>query len=71
MLNKNKTAKVKFRIRLQENTEVKVIGYNEIADYCFNKLREKEFVAIDGCIRDKNIEIKNIEMFETFSNFKC
>ena len=56
-----------FYIAIEEDA----VLYNEIADYCFNKLRGKEFVAIDGCIRDNNIKIQNIEMFETFSNFKC
>lgn len=56
--------------RATHSAEMEVIGYNEIADYCFNKLRKGKHVVINGCIRDNNIEIKNIEMFETFFHFK-
>ncbi len=70
MMEKNKTARVEFRIKLLDMTEIELIGYNEIADFCFSKLGEKDCVIIYGCISNNKIEIKRIEVFGTFSHFK-
>lgn len=53
-------SKVKFEIEIS-NQRFKVIGYNNIADYCYRKLEKENNVFINGRIENNmEINIKSI-----------
>lgn len=58
--SKNYFAKVEFEIKLNKQI-FKVKGYNNIADFCYRKLKKNEKIFINGRVKsDMTIEIKNI-----------
>lgn len=66
--NKKQYAKAEFEI--EKNKEVfKVVAYNNIADYCYRKLKTNTQVFIYGKIETgMRINIKSMEIiFRTFS----
>ena len=59
--SKNKFSKVEFEIEVNKQ-KIKVIGYNNIADFCYKKLNKNDIIFINGKVnRDMKIEIKQIE----------
>ena len=53
-----------FEIELNNRSIIKVKGYNEIADYCYQKLVKGEVVIICGSLNNNmEIEINYIEHF--------
>lgn len=53
-------SKVQFEIKLDKQT-FKVKGYNNIADFCYRKLKKKDKVFVNGGIdSDMIIQIKDI-----------
>ena len=61
MLEKNKTAKAILNLKLLDKTEIKVEGYNEIADFCLINLKIKDIVLIYGKIEENIVKIIDIE----------
>ena len=52
---------VRFKLKLLDENVVNIIGYNEVADFCYQKLNIGENVLIEGFINNiGRIEIKNI-----------
>ena len=63
--NKNfkniKISIVRFGLKLLDKNIVNIIGYNNVADFCYQKLKIGENVFIQGFINNfLEIEIKNI-----------
>ena len=63
--NKNfkniKISIVRFGLKLLDKNIVNIIGYNNVADFCYQKLKIGENVFIQGFINNSGeIEIKNI-----------
>ena len=63
--NKNfkniKISIVRFGLKLLDRNIVNIIGYNNVADFCYQKLKIGENVFIQGFINNSGeIEIKNI-----------
>ena len=63
--NKNfkniKISIVRFDLKLLDKNIVNIIGYNNVADFCYQKLKIGEKVVIEGVINNVGkIEIKNI-----------
>ena len=63
--NKNfknrKISIVRFDLKLLDKNIVNIIGYNNVADFCYQKLKIGENVFIQGFINNSGeIEIKNI-----------
>ena len=53
-------AKVEFEIELNKQ-RFKVRGYNNIADFCYRKLKKNDMIFINGKIRNNMIiDIKSI-----------
>lgn len=66
MLEKNKNAIIIFYIQLENDTLVRVIGYNEIADKCYQNLKKGDIVWIEGSLENKNelqIIIKKVKKY--------
>jgi len=40
-------------LQLNNKSIVKLIGYNEIADYCYSELRKNDFIYIQGYMTNK------------------
>ena len=55
ILNCKNISIVRFNIKLSNGSIIKVKGYNEIADYCYSKLKEGDIVEIEGYL-DYRIE---------------
>lgn len=56
-------SKIEFEIELN-NQIFKVKGYNNIADYCYRRLKKNDNVFINGKIEGNIIiNIKNIQVF--------
>ena len=55
-------SKATFKIKVQ-NQEIKIKGYNEIADLCYRKLKEGSIIIMNGKIEtDGEIAIKQLDM---------
>ena len=61
MLKKGKTAKAKIKLELLDKTKIEVISYNEIADYCFQNINNKDVILIYGIIHTNEVECRTIE----------
>ena len=56
-----KVSVVRFKLKLLDENVLNIIGYNNIADFCYQKLKIGENVLIQGFINNSGkIEIKNI-----------
>ena len=52
---------VTFEFKLNNDTKISVIGYNEIADICYSKIRKNDNIYIYGLINSNGqIEIREI-----------
>ena len=57
----DKISVVRFKLKLLDENVLNIIGYNNIADFCYQKLKIGENVLIQGFINNSGkIEIKNI-----------
>ena len=54
MLEKNKYSISIFYIQLENALILRVIGYNQIADWCYQHLKINDVVWIDGSLEHKN-----------------
>ena len=53
-----------FEIQLSNNSNIKVKGYNEIADFCYQKLVKGDNIAIQGYLNNKmEIIIENVTIY--------
>ncbi len=62
MLEKGKNAKAEIKLELLDKTQLKVIAYNEEADYTIQNIRENDIVFIYGMIKETEVIIKNIHI---------
>ncbi len=56
VLNSKNISIVYFKIELNNKSIVEVKAYNELADYCYNKLKKNDIIAIQGYLSNE-IEI--------------
>lgn len=62
MLEKGKNAKAEIKLELLDKTQLKVIAYNEEADYTIQNIRENDIVFVYGMIKETEVIIKNIHI---------
>lgn len=61
--SKEKITVARFNIELLNKSEISIIAYNSIADFCYQKLDKNYNIFIEGLINTVgNIEIKNIKI---------
>ena len=66
-LKNGKISVVRFKVELLDENVVNIIGYNDIADFCYQKLEKGNIVNILGKLNTKmEIEIKEFERFCEF-----
>ena len=58
----NKISRIEFYIKVKNNSIIKVISYNELADKCFIELEKEEIIIIQGRINT----LGEIELEEFF-----
>ncbi len=57
----DKISVVRFKLKLLDENVLNIIGYNNVADFCYQKFKIGEKVVIEGVINNVGkIEIKNI-----------
>lgn len=44
----NKISRIEFYIKLKNNSIIKIIAYNELADKCFRELEKGKIIIIQG-----------------------
>lgn len=60
--NKKQFAKVEFKVQVDKQI-IRVIGYNNIADFCLRNLKEKDYILINGKISiNSKIIVKYLEI---------
>ena len=53
-----------FKVELNNKSKITVIGYNEIADFCYSKLKKNDNIVLQGYLNDKiEVIIKDIITF--------
>lgn len=52
MLNSMHNSIVQFNIKDERKNNIKIVGYDEIADYCCKSLKKNDTVIIEGKIRN-------------------
>ena len=59
------TSIVTFQIELENKNIITVKGYDEIADYCYQKVKNNDIIMIQGRLEKEKIEIlvENIMAF--------
>ena len=57
---RNTDAVITFEIELDNKSKIKVIGYNEIADKCYKKLKKEDIIWLEGRMEEKQIVIKEL-----------
>ena len=57
---RNTDAVITFEIELDNKSKIKVIGYNEIADKCYKKLKKEDKIWLEGRMEEKQIVIKEL-----------
>ena len=62
MLEKGKNAKAEIMLELLDKTQLKVIAYNENADYAMQYIRKNNIVFIYGIIKKAKVIVKNIHI---------
>ena len=51
---------VKFEVELNNKSKIIVIGYNELADFCYSRLKKNDNIALQGYL---NSQIKVILIY--------
>ena len=52
-----------FNLLLDNNSIIKVVAYNEIADFCYSNLKKNDFINIQGYLCNSNKKSKIILMY--------
>lgn len=73
MLEKDKYSIAIMYVELENKAKVRVIGYNEIADKCYKKLKINDIIWIEGYLESSNevqIVINNFKKYKFTNNTK-
>lgn len=55
---------VKFEVELNNKSKIIVIGYNEMADFCYRKLKKYDNIAFQGYLdREIKVILEKIKVF--------
>lgn len=62
MIDQNHNSISIFSIILQNKTEIQLIAYDELADFCYQKLKVEKIIFIEGYLKTENqVEIITIK----------
>lgn len=59
LLNTKNISIAIFKLEINKNCKIKIKAYNEMADWCYQKLVENNIIIIEGKINSKNEIIIN------------
>lgn len=55
---------MKFEVELNNKSKIIVIGYNEMADFCYRKLKKYDNIAFQGYLdREIKVILEKIKVF--------
>lgn len=60
IINSKNLSIARFDIELSNKSIVKCRAYDEVADFCYSKLKNTDNIFIEGEVTNMNIEIKYI-----------
>lgn len=64
--SKRNFSKVEFELAVQKQ-KIKIIGYNEIADYCYQNLELNEIIQLNGKLETNGrIRIQDVEKYSKY-----
>ena len=53
-----------FEVELNNKSKITVIGYNEIADFCYSRLKKNDNIAFQGYLdREIKVILEKIKVF--------
>ena len=62
MINSKNTSKAVFYLKLKNNSIIKIKAYNEIADFCFSKLKKGNSIILEGTIDSRyDVTVREIQ----------
>ena len=68
IINSKNTSIVRFNIELSNGSIINVKAYNEIADYCYRKLKLNDEIFIQGYL-DNKMELNLVYIKQRIKNF--
>ena len=63
IINSKNISIAMFNIETDDKQVIKIKAYNEVADYCYSKLKTNQRVFIYGEISENNIIVKKIYQY--------
>ena len=52
-----------FEVQLDNKSIITVIGYNELADFCYSRLKKNDNIALQGYLSSEiNVILENIKL---------
>lgn len=63
MLDKGKNSKAVVYLELLDKTEVKIIAYNENADYALQNIKKNDIVFVYGALEHTSVIVKKMLLF--------
>ena len=62
MINSKNTSKAVFYLKLKNDSIIKIKAYNEIADFCFSKLKKGNSIILEGTIDSRyDVTVREIQ----------
>ena len=60
LLNNNKKSITRFYIETLDEQKIKIIGHDEIADFCYSRLNKGDSIFIYGMLNENGIIVRKI-----------
>ena len=62
MINSKNISKAVFYLKLKNDSIIKIKAYNEIADFCFSKLKKGNSIILEGTIDSRyDVTVREIQ----------
>lgn len=62
VLNSKKKSIAQFYLKTLDEEEIKIAGYDDIADFCYSKLNKDDKLFLYGFLNKDKVEIKRVKL---------
>lgn len=62
VLNSKKKSIAQFYLKTLDKEEIKIAGYDDIADFCYSKLNKDDKLFLYGFLNKDKVEIKRVKL---------
>ena len=62
VLNSKKKSIAQFYLKTLDKEEIKISGYDDIADFCYSKLNKDDKLFLYGFLNKDKVEIKRVKL---------